>query len=108
MEWQQLEYFQTVARMEHMTRASEYLSVSQSALSRSIARLESELGVPLFDRQGRSITLNRYGQLFLKRVQRILKEYEEGRLEIQDLLDEEAGRSRSGFFIRWALISFPI
>ncbi|PZE21731.1 LysR family transcriptional regulator [Paenibacillus xerothermodurans] len=97
MEWQQLEYFQTVAHMEHMTRAAQFLSISQSALSRSIARMEQELGVPLFHREGRSITLNRYGQLFLKRVQRILKEHDEGRLEIQNLLDEEAGEITLGF-----------
>ncbi|MCZ8515391.1 LysR family transcriptional regulator [Paenibacillus filicis] len=97
MEWQQLEYFQTVARLEHMTQAAQALSVSQSALSRSISRLESELGVPLFDRQGRSIALNRYGQLFLQRVNRILKEYEDGKLEIRDLLDEDAGEVTLGF-----------
>jgi DNA-binding transcriptional LysR family regulator len=97
LEWQQLEYFQTVARTEHMTRAAQFLSVSQSALSRSISRMEKELGVPLFDRHGRSITLNRYGQLFLKRVHRILKEYEEGKREIEDLLDEEAGEISLGF-----------
>lgn len=97
MEWQQLEYFQTVARMEHMTRAAQFLSVSQSALSRSISRMEEELGVPLFDRVGRSIKLNRYGELFLKRVHRMMKEYEEGKLEIQNMLDEEAGEVMLGF-----------
>ncbi|MBP1157216.1 MULTISPECIES: LysR family transcriptional regulator [unclassified Paenibacillus] len=97
MEWQQLEYFQTVARMEHMTRAAQFLSVSQSALSRSISRMEEELGVPLFDRVGRSIKLNRYGELFLKRVHRIMKEHEEGKLEIQNMLDEEAGEVMLGF-----------
>lgn len=64
MEWQQLEYFQTLARIQHVTRAAEAMSLSQPALSRSIARLEEELGVPLFERQGRTIMLNRYGQLF--------------------------------------------
>lgn len=64
MEWQQLEYFVTVAKLEHMTRAAEALAISQPALSRSISKLEEELGVPLFDRQGRSIMLNRYGELF--------------------------------------------
>ncbi|NTZ16278.1 LysR family transcriptional regulator [Paenibacillus sp. JMULE4] len=97
MEWQQLEYFQTVARMEHMTRAAQFLSVSQSALSRSISRMEEELGVPLFDRVGRSIKLNRYGELFLRRVHRIMKEYEEGKHEIRNMLDEEAGEVMLGF-----------
>lgn len=97
MEWQQLEYFQTVARLQHMTLAAETLSVSQPALSRSISRLERELGVPLFERQGRSIVLNRYGQLFLVRVNRMMKEYEEGRQEIQDMLSPENGEVSLGF-----------
>ncbi|MNW43142.1 DNA-binding transcriptional regulator, LysR family [Fontibacillus panacisegetis] len=97
MEWQQLEYFQTVARMEHMTRAAHALSISQSALSRSISRMEEELGVPLFDRQGRSIILNRYGQLFVKRVHRMIKELEEGQAELQSLIDGEAGEVTLGF-----------
>ncbi|MNW54746.1 HTH-type transcriptional regulator GltC [compost metagenome] len=83
--------------MEHMTKAAQALSISQSALSRSISRMEEELGVPLFDRQGRSIVLNRYGQLFVKRVQRMIQEYEEGKAELRSLVDEEAGEVTVGF-----------
>ncbi len=97
MEWQQFEYFQVVARMQHITRAAETLSISQPALSRSIARLEEELGVPLFERQGRTIRLNHYGELFLKRVDRIMKEFQEGKQEIQDLLDPGYGEVSVGF-----------
>jgi DNA-binding transcriptional LysR family regulator len=97
MEWQHLEYFQTVARYQHMTKAAESLSISQPALSRSIARLEEDLGVPLFDRQGRAIKLNRYGHLFLIRVNRIIKELNEGKQEIQELLDPEGGEVSLGF-----------
>lgn len=64
MEWEQLEYFQTLAQMQHVTKAAKSLSITQPALSRSIARLENHLGVPLFDRHGRSITLNQYGHIF--------------------------------------------
>ncbi|MBY0054371.1 LysR family transcriptional regulator [Brevibacillus agri] len=97
MEWQQLEYFQTLARMQHVTRAAEAMSLSQPALSRSIARLEEELGVPLFERQGRTIMLNRYGQLFLKRVNRILKEFEDGKQELRDLVHPDRGEVALGF-----------
>jgi DNA-binding transcriptional LysR family regulator len=97
VEWQQLEYFQTVARLQHMTKAAEQLAISQPALSRSIARLEAELGVPLFERQGRSIILNHYGQLFLKRANRIIKEMQEGKKELKDLLDPEHGVVSLGF-----------
>ena len=87
MEWQQLEYFQTVARMQNMTSAARAMNITQPALSRSIARLESELNVPLFERKGRSIVLNRYGELFLIRVERMMEEYQAGRREIEQLLD---------------------
>ncbi|MDD9147267.1 LysR family transcriptional regulator [Sporolactobacillus sp. CQH2019] len=97
MEWQQIEYFQVVARLQHMTQAAEALSISQPALSRSIARLEEELGVSLFERQGRNIILNQYGKLFLKHVNRILKEIEETKREIQALLDPEYGEVSLGF-----------
>lgn len=97
MEWQQIEYFQVVARLQHITRAAETLLISQPALSRSIARLEEELGVPLFERQGRSIILNSYGQLFLKRVDRMINEFQDGKKEIQDLLDPDYGEVSFGF-----------
>ncbi|MBZ5753917.1 LysR family transcriptional regulator [Metabacillus rhizolycopersici] len=97
MEWQQIEYFQVVARLQHITRAAEILLISQPALSRSIARLEEELGVPLFERQGRSISLNSYGQLFLQRADRIMKEFQDGKQEIQDLLDPDYGNVSFGF-----------
>ena len=97
MEWQQLEYFAAVAKLEHMTRAAEVLAISQPALSRSISKLEDELGVRLFDRQGRSIMLNRYGELFLYRVQRMRKEYEKAVLELQALNNPELGDVSLGF-----------
>ncbi|TGA95978.1 LysR family transcriptional regulator [Sporolactobacillus shoreae] len=97
MEWQQIEYFQKVAQLQHMTKAAEALAISQPALSRSIARLEEELGVSLFERQGRSIILNQYGKLFLKHADRILKEVEITKKEIQSLLDPEYGVVSLGF-----------
>ncbi|WP_146552026.1 LysR family transcriptional regulator [Rummeliibacillus sp. SL167] len=97
MEWQQLEYFQVLAKIQHMTRAAEQLSISQPALSRSIARLEDELGVPLFERQGRSISLNRYGEIFVKRVHNIMREYQNGLHEIQEIIDPNHGEVSLGF-----------
>ncbi|MBU8709046.1 LysR family transcriptional regulator [Bacillus subtilis] len=97
MEWEQLEYFQTLARMQHVTKAAKSLSITQPALSRSIARLENHLGVPLFDRHGRSISLNQYGYIFLRRVQAMMKEYTEGKEEIQALLKPDQGVVSLGF-----------
>src|ERR1700757_4349360 len=60
-----LRQFAVVAREEHLTRAAELLRVPQPTLSRSIARLEADLGVPLFTRPGRSIRLTRHGPALL-------------------------------------------
>lgn len=91
MDLLQLKYFQVVAQLEHMTRAAERLSLAQPSLSQSIAKLEEELGVPLFDRQGRRIHLNQFGRVFLKRVERIFLELDEGKREVADLAGLEQG-----------------
>lgn len=52
MDLSQLEYFRALAHIRHFTKAAASISISQSALSRSITKLENELGHPLFDRTG--------------------------------------------------------
>lgn len=91
MEWNQLEYFKMLARLQHFTQAAEALHISQPALSRSIAKLEEELGVPLFDRQGRKVFLNRYGQMFLQRIEIALDEVEKGKQELYEELNPNSG-----------------
>ena len=91
MDWHQINYFQTVAKVQHITRAAELLSISQPALSRSISRLEDELGVQLFDRKGRNIYLNRYGKMFLNRVEQSIKQIEIGKQEIWDEIHPISG-----------------
>lgn len=91
MDLLQLKYFQVTAQLEHMTRAAEKLSLAQPSLSQSIAKLEEELGVPLFDRQGRRIQLNQFGRTFLKRVERAFLELDEGKREVADLAGLELG-----------------
>ncbi|HET9097095.1 MAG TPA: LysR family transcriptional regulator [Candidatus Baltobacteraceae bacterium] len=97
MELQQLEYFRVVARTEHVTQAAEELAITQPALSRAMSRLERDLGVALFDHRGRSVKLNRYGQAFLKHVERALGALYEGRRELIDLADRDAGVIAFGF-----------
>lgn len=97
MELAQLRYFVEVAHREHFTRAAEALYVSEPSVNRAIARLERELGTPLFDRRGRGIRLNTLGRAFLARVERALTELEEGRREVRDLSDPERGVVSVGF-----------
>ncbi|MFC0215714.1 LysR family transcriptional regulator [Paenibacillus chartarius] len=91
MELLQLQYFLAVARLEHMTEAARSLHVTQSSLSKTIGRLEEDLGVPLFDRTGRKLRLNEYGTRFLRRAERALFELEQGKQEIRDVSNPEQG-----------------
>ena len=61
----QLEYFQVVAKHEHISHAAEELRIAQPALSTTIGKLEKELGVALFNRTGRNIELNDAGRRLL-------------------------------------------
>jgi DNA-binding transcriptional LysR family regulator len=97
LSWSQLEYFRTVAQLQHVTRAANRLGVSQPALSRALAKLESALGVPLYERVGRSIRLTRYGELFRHHVDRALTEIETGRRQINDLANPDRGTVVIGF-----------
>ena len=84
MDLLELRYFQAVARHQHVSRAAAELRVAQPALSRAIARLEAELGVPLFDRRGRRVRLNQFGAMFLARAGRALDELDQGQREVRD------------------------
>lgn len=91
MDLQKLYYFRTVAKLEHMTQAARELKIAQPALSKTIGMLEEELGVPLFDRQGRRIRLNAYGRTYLEYVETALAALEEGRRRIADMAGMERG-----------------
>src|SRR5476649_2103037 len=65
-----LRTFLEVARVEHLGRAAEALQADPSTVSRKIARLEQEVGVPLFERIGRSIRLTQAGKRFVGRAER--------------------------------------
>jgi len=93
MELNSLRQFLVVARLEHLSRAADELHIAQPSLSRTIARLEGELGVPLFDRSGR-LRLNDTGKLFRDHVERALGELEAGRRAVIDAADQGLGAVR--------------
>ena len=85
----QLRYFCTLAKTEHMNRAAEELFISPPSLSIMIRRIESELGVPLFEKKGRNIALTEYGRLFLPKAQAALDILERGRQELISAKSED-------------------
>ncbi len=74
MEFLQLEYFRHAARTENFSHTAKTFMVPPSSVSSTIKKLETELGVKLFDRQGNTIRLNEKGRLFLKSVDNIFSE----------------------------------
>jgi LysR family transcriptional activator of glutamate synthase operon len=96
LELLQLHYFLAVARSEHVTEAARSLHVTQSSLSKTIQRLEEDLGVSLFDRIGRKLQLNEFGRRFLRRAERALFELEQGKQELSDLASPDNGTLELG------------
>lgn len=73
MEFRQLEYLAAVAGHGGFSRAARACFVSQSAVSHQIAALERELGVDLFERSGRTVTLTEAGETLLPRARELLR-----------------------------------
>ncbi len=94
MELDQLRYFLQVAARGNFTRAAEDLRISQPALSRSIQKLEEELGQPVLERKTRAVSLTDAGLLLKERAQQVLAILDDTKAEITD--DGESGRVRVG------------
>lgn len=82
MEIFELRYFLAVAQNENVHRASENLNISTGSLSKAISRLEDELGVSLFYKQGRNIRLTPEGQALKKRAALIVQLEEDTKIEL--------------------------
>lgn len=93
MELNSLRQFLVVARLEHLSQAAEALHVAQPSLSRTIARLEGELGTPLFDRSGR-LRLNDAGKIFRDHVERSLGELDAARRAVTEATSGSSGTVR--------------
>jgi DNA-binding transcriptional LysR family regulator len=89
--------FVVVARTQHVTRAAQAVGVPQPTLSRSIGRLESDLGVDLFVRTGRSLRLSRAGVLLHEHCERALAELETGLRAVTGEASPDSGRVAFGF-----------
>lgn len=78
-----LRYFVELAATQHYTRAAERLCITQPSLSHAMAQLETELGVPLFEKSGRGIVLTRFGRQFLACAQQTLGTLDAGTAELR-------------------------
>jgi LysR family transcriptional regulator, transcription activator of glutamate synthase operon len=107
MELRQIQYFIEVAKREHVTEAALALRVAQSAVSRQVFNLESELGVDLFVRDGRNVKLTPIGSMFLKHMEQAMKVIENATREIEECVDPGKGTIRIGFPSSLASYTLP-
>lgn len=90
-------YFRVLAQTEHYTQAANLLNITQPSLSHAISSLEKELGIYLFEKQGRNIKLTKYGRIFYDYVNKGMHEIELGEKRIKDLSSKNSGLIDLGF-----------
>lgn len=78
-----LRYFATLAHLEHYTKAAELLAITQPSLSHAISCLEKELGIKLFEKDGRNVVLTKCGKVFLEDVEYSLRILDSGINKVQ-------------------------
>ena len=86
-----LRWFQLVAEGMTVTEVSELETVTQSGVSRALARLEAQAGSPLLERSGRTLRLTRTGEVFKPHVDRLLAELRDGLDAVAQFVSPEAG-----------------
>lgn len=101
----QILYFRKVARLENYHQAAEELYISQPSLSRSMAALESELGITLFEKKGRGVVLTNAGRLFLEHADRIAGDCDIAAGKMKELASG-GGKINIGYFFHLPDIIF--
>ena len=96
MDLRDLRYFEAIAELEHIGRATEKLHRTQPALTSSVRRLEQACGAPLLERAGRGIRLTPAGRVLLKWARRMRFDLEDAQREIGDIGSGLKGHIRIG------------
>jgi DNA-binding transcriptional LysR family regulator len=107
VELRHLEYFVAVAAELNFSRAAERIHVVQSALSASVSRLEKELGVELFDRSKRQITLTAAGEVFLGHAREVIHTAHRARTSMDAFRDQLTGTVTLGTLMSWGTLDLP-
>ncbi len=96
MEIRVLRYFLTVVREQSITKAADVLHITQPTLSRQLAQMEDEIGVKLFDRGNRKITLTNEGALLRRRAEEILQLVDKTEKELIEQDEQGEGKITIG------------
>ena len=96
MEIRVLRYFLTVVREQSITKAADVLHITQPTLSRQLAQMEDDIGVKLFDRGTRKITLTNEGVLLRRRAEEILQLVDKTEKELIEQDEQVEGKITIG------------
>jgi len=107
MTLQELRYFCVTAEVLHYTRAARLLYISQPSLSYAISKLEQELGLPLFEKNGKKVTLTKYGEEFLPYAKRALAEISEGTERLREMKIPSTGGISLGYIYSVSFSALP-
>ena len=94
MDWDKLRIFHAAAQAGSFTHAGDVLQMSQSAVSRQVAALEAELGVPLFHRHARGLILTEQGEELFRAAADVLLKLEAVRSRLTDSAEKPSGTLR--------------
>jgi DNA-binding transcriptional LysR family regulator len=97
MELRHLRYFVAVAEELHFRRAAEQLHVAQPAVSEQVRKLEEELGVKLFDRTQRNVSLTPSGAAMLEEARRALRQADIAQMAARNAHEQASTRLRIGY-----------
>lgn len=98
-------YFKKAAELQHLTNAAKELHIAQPSLSRAISSMEGDLGVKLFERQGRNVQLTQYGKIVLDYAQVILDDLHEMKRSIDTAKDPENSTVTVSYYAASRIIS---
>ena len=107
MELRQMKYFLEVCREQNFTRAAANLYVAQPAITNSLRRLETELGVKLLNRTNKEVSLTSEGRIFLERIKPVLNAVSEITQEMHDINDLKLGTLNLGVPPQIGAYMFP-
>lgn len=91
MDMRQLKYFLTIAQEGQVTRAAKLLNIEQPPLSRQLKQMEEELGVKLFERNGKGLKLTDSGDLLKQKAESLLLQFDESLREVKGMKEGVSG-----------------
>lgn len=107
MTLQQLKYFLEMCETLHYTKAAKNLNISQPSLSYALNQLSEELGVPLFEKDGKTILLTQYGEVFQTYVESAMQILSQGEQQLRNMANPNGGNINLGYIYSVSFDAIP-